>query len=81
MLGFHVSSFPCLALRSTPDHLSFGPRTPSVCWFLLSAMTRIDVLQDDRGLAACFRGANLEQSWIESYTKFHQSQPWTTLST
>ena len=35
-------------------------------------MTRIDVLQDDRGLATCFRGANLEQSWIDNYTKFHQ---------
>ena len=52
--------------------MSFGPRTPQRAGLPLSAMTRIDVLQDDRGLAACFRGANLEQSWIESYTKFHQ---------
>ena len=52
--------------------MSFGPRTPPCVGIPLSAMTRIDVLQDDRGLAACFRGANLEQSWIESYTTFHQ---------
>eukprot|EP00435_Cladocopium_sp_Y103_P065073 s583_g26.t2 len=34
-------------------------------------ISRIDVLQDDRGLAACFRGANLESAWIDSYVKAH----------
>eukprot|EP00435_Cladocopium_sp_Y103_P000858 s5581_g1.t1 len=35
-------------------------------------MSRIDVLQDDRGLETCFKGANLEAAWIESYTKVHK---------
>ena len=35
-------------------------------------MSRIDVMQDDRGLAACFQGANLDAAWTEAYTKFHQ---------
>eukprot|EP00435_Cladocopium_sp_Y103_P035360 s1614_g9.t1 len=34
-------------------------------------MSRIDVFQDDRGLAACFKGANLEQSWIDGYVQVH----------
>eukprot|EP00435_Cladocopium_sp_Y103_P012732 s1670_g3.t1 len=34
-------------------------------------MAKIDVLQDDRGLAACLKGANLQQEWIDNYVKHH----------
>eukprot|EP00435_Cladocopium_sp_Y103_P038596 s1483_g10.t1 len=34
-------------------------------------MSRIDVLQDDRRLATCFKGANLDQAWIDLYVKHH----------
>lgn len=36
-----------------------------------SAMARIDVMQSDRGLAACFQGAQLSQEWIDAYSKTH----------
>lgn len=35
-------------------------------------MARIDVYQDDRGLAACLRGANIKDEWIEAYKAKHQ---------
>ena len=34
-------------------------------------MARIDVLQSDRGLAACFTGAQLTTAWVDAYTKAH----------
>ena len=34
-------------------------------------MSRIDVLQDDKGLAACFQGANLQADWITAYKDQH----------
>ena len=35
-------------------------------------MSRIDVHQDDKGLAACWAGANLKADWMAAYTKVHQ---------
>ena len=35
-------------------------------------MLRIDVHQDDKGLAACWAGANLKADWTAAYTKVHQ---------
>ena len=34
-------------------------------------MSRIDVHQDDKGLAACFNGANLKPEWTEAYLRAH----------
>jgi hypothetical protein len=36
-----------------------------------TAMSKIDVHRDDRGLAACLRGSNLQPDWIESYVRAH----------
>lgn len=35
-------------------------------------MARIDVHQDDRGLAACFQGANIKEEWITAYKDKHR---------
>ena len=35
-------------------------------------MARIDVHQDDKGLSACWAGANLKPEWTEAYTRVHQ---------
>ena len=40
---------------------------PPLCF-----MSRIDVHQDDRGLAACFAGAQLQDAWVQAYLKVHQ---------
>lgn len=49
---------------------SFGySRAPQSLYVL--AMAKIDVHQDDRGLAACLSGSNLQPEWIESYTRAH----------
>ena len=34
-------------------------------------MSRIDVLQDDRGLASCFAAAQIKQEWIDAYKTKH----------
>ena len=42
-----------------------------VVFQIKGTMSRIDVLQDDRGLASCFAAAQLKPEWIEAYKKKH----------
>ena len=37
----------------------------------VTLMPRIDVHQDDKGLAACLQGANLKPEWITAYQEVH----------
>ena len=38
----------------------------------VDTMARIDVHQDDKGLSACWAGANLKPEWTEAYMRVHQ---------
>jgi hypothetical protein len=37
----------------------------------MSAVARIDTLEDDRGLKTCFEAANVESAWMEAFVKAH----------
>ena len=53
----------------TRDFAQHFPPWSLIVW--LNTMSRIDVLQDDRGLATCVAAAQIKPEWIEAYKTTH----------